>query len=164
MTPHPQPHGAPPSPRRHRAGPRARALLLLAVPLLAAGQAPPPDGPPEAPHPLWGTWKFTLADGICAETYHFRRDGTTVVTSGAEVSESVYTISALPSAKGYYKLFDRITRGNGKKDCTGAVTAPGREATTYIRFHPTGTMLIFCESESLDNCIGPLARIPDEEM
>lgn len=139
------------------------ALTSVAAPALA--QAGPGDTPPLDPvHPILGTWKFTLADGICAETYHFRKDGTTVVTSGAEVSESAYEISPAPSAKGYYRLVDRITRDNGKKDCTGEVMKAGREATTYVRFHPSGDMIIFCESESLGNCIGPLNRIPDEEM
>lgn len=141
------------------------ALLLLDLALAARAQVPAPaPAAPPPPHPLWGTWKFTLSDGICAETYHFRRDGTTVVTSGAEVTESAYQISPGPSARGYYRLVDRITRDNGKSDCTGSVTKAGREATTYIRFHPSGDMIIFCESESLDNCIGPLNRIPDEEM
>jgi hypothetical protein len=141
-------------------------LWVLALLLAARAGAAAPDAPPalDPVHPIVGTWKFTLADGICAETYHFRKDGTTVVTSGAEVTESAYEISAAPSARGYYKLVDRITRDNGKKDCTGELTKVGREATTYIRFHPSGDMIIFCESESLDNCIGPLNRIPDEEM
>ena len=107
---------------------------------------------------------MTLDDGICAETYHFRKDGTTVVTSGTEVTESSYSISPAPSARGYYRLFDRITRSNGKPDCTGKVTQSGREATTYVRVHPSGEMIIFCDAESLDNCFGPLKRIPDEEM
>ena len=142
------------------------ALLALDLALVASAQVPVPAAPPPEtpPHPIWGTWKFTLSDGICAETYHFRRDGTTVVTSGAEVTESTYQISPGPSARGYYRLVDRITRDNGKPDCTGTITKTGREATTYIRFHPSGEMIIFCESESLDNCIGPLNRIPDEEM
>jgi hypothetical protein len=132
----------------------------------AQPQFPPADPPPalDSSHPILGTWKFVLADGICAETYHFRRDGTTVVTSGAEVSESVFEISAAPSARGYYKLVDRITRHNGKKDCTGETLKVGQQATTFIRIHPSGNLLIFCESESLDACIGPLNRIPDEEM
>jgi hypothetical protein len=139
---------------------------VLALTVLTAARAAPPDAPPplDPAHPILGTWKYTLADGICAETYHFRKDGTTVVTSGAEVSESVYEISATPSARGFYKLMDRITRDNGKKDCTGEIMKVGREATTYVRFHPSGDMIIFCESESLGNCIGPLNRIPDEEM
>jgi hypothetical protein len=141
-------------------------VLAVVTLSLAHGQSGQAEAPPtlDPAHPILGTWKFTLADGICAETYHFRKDGTTVVTSGAEVSESVYEISAVPSPKGYYKLVDRITRHNGKKDCTGEMMKVGQEATTFIRFHPSGDLIIFCESESLNSCIGPLNRIPDEEM
>jgi len=138
------------------------AMLAVANLALPTWAQSPPGG--AAPHPIWGTWKMTLDDGICAETYHFRKDGTTVVTSGTEVTESSYSISPAPSARGYYRLFDRITRTNGKPDCTGKVTQSGREATTYVRVHPSGEMIIFCDSESLDNCFGPLKRIPDEEM
>jgi len=148
-------------------GPRALLPIALVLALAAAAPAWCRVVPPLAPaaiHPIWGTWKFTLADGICAETYHFRKDGTTVVTSGAQVTERAYEISAGPSARGYYRLVDRITRDNGKQDCTGALALPGRESTTYIRFHPSGAMLVFCESESLDNCLGPLNRLPEEAM
>ncbi len=155
------------SPPRTQAQPQSQPISQAQ----AQPQMPPADGAPADPppaldpaHPILGTWKFVLADGICAETYHFRRDGTTVVTSGAEVSESVFEISAAPSARGFYKLVDRITRHNGKKDCTGETLKVGQQATTFIRIHPSGNLLIFCESESLDACIGPLNRIPDEEM
>src|SRR5689334_11414733 len=86
---------------------------LLMSPL-AGAQVAPPDH-----HPIVGIWKLSLPDLGCSETYRFRPDGTTLVTSAQEISESEYRIPAKPSAKGYYRLEDRITKDNGKKDCAG---------------------------------------------
>src|SRR5437868_6399946 len=98
--------------------------------------------PPEPPsnHPILGIWKLSLPQVGCAETYHFRGDGTSLVTSAEEVSESEYQIPAKPSAKGFYKLEDRIVKDNGKKDCAGAITKVGTRATNYLRFHPSGAL------------------------
>lgn len=75
--------------------------VLLSVAMLApqALAAPPP-----ADHPILGIWRFTLPDGSCSEIYRFRADGTTLVTSAEEVSESTFNIPAQPSASGFYKL------------------------------------------------------------
>ena len=64
---------------------------LLCAP--ASAQAAPP-----ADHPILGIWKLSLPDLGCSETYRFRGDGTTLVTSADEVSESEYQIPAKPSA------------------------------------------------------------------
>jgi len=109
-------------------------------------------------HPLVGRWTFTLPDGSCTETYHFRSDGTSVVTSGDEIAESVFDIAAKPDAHGFYKWTDELVKDNGKKDCAGEVTAIGKVVTNYILFSPGGDQFIICAQQSLDACFGPLER------
>jgi hypothetical protein len=130
------------------------ALLVASLPAHAA-----PPAPPAPDHPVLGTWKFTLPGGKCSETYTIRPDGTTLVTSGEEVAESNYEISAQPSAQGYYKWTDIITKDNGKKDCSGEVMTLGHEATNYIKLHPSGEAIIVCREESLKACFGPMVRM-----
>ena len=140
-----------------RASVLAAAIAVAAS--LASAEAP---RRPKTNHPILGTWIFAVPDTDCEETYYVRQDGTTLVTSGKEVAESVYQIDDEPSAKGYYKNTDRITKDNGKPDCAGDITKVGTEVTHYIRFHPTGDMLIICKDESLDACFGPLYRLGGE--
>ena len=85
-----------------------------------------------------------------------------LVLSAAEVSESEYDIQAAPSAKGFYRMVDRVVRDNGKLDCEGEVTKVGTTDTNFVRFHPTGTLFVLCTSESLDSCIGPFRRVPGQ--
>ena len=130
------------------------AMLLLLV-LCGARAAPLPV----ASHPILGIWLFVLPDASCFETYRFRGDGTTLVTSAAEVSESTFTIPDKPSAKGFYKLDDIIVKDNGKRDCGGTVTKVGTRATNYVLFNPTGTLFLLCVAESTEQCIGPFRRV-----
>ena len=130
-------------------------LCFLSGPALAA--------PPTATHPIVGIWRLTLPELGCSETYRFRADGTSLVTSAEEVSESEYKIPDKPSAKGYYRLDDRITKDNGKKDCAGAVMKVGTRATNFIRFHPSGALFLMCADESMEACIGPFERVQGEE-
>jgi len=109
-------------------------------------------------HPLLGSWKVTLPDGSCSETYFFRSDGTSLVTSADEVAESDFEVSLEPTDKGFYKLVDKIVRDNGKQDCQGNVTTVGQQATNFITFHPSGQMFLMCREESLEACIGPFRR------
>ena len=99
---------------------RARAVLFLlsclGAPALVAAPAVA-SADVAAGHPLLGIWRLTVPGTECAETYRFRADGTTFVTSAAEVSESVYTVSAQPDKQGFYRLQDRIVKDNGKPDC-----------------------------------------------
>jgi hypothetical protein len=139
-------------------------LALLAVAVAASVglvRADPPHRP-KTSHPILGSWTFAVPDTDCEETYYMRQDGTTLVTSGDEVAESVYEIADEPSPKGFYKNTDRIVKDNGKKDCAGEVTKVGTEVTNYIRFHPSGNMMIICRDESLDACFGPLFRLGGE--
>ena len=132
--------------------------LLAAAPF--AGAAPPA---PAANHPILGIWKLSLPDLGCSEVYRFRGDGTTLVTSAEEVSESEYRIPDKPSAKGFYKLEDRIVKDNGKKDCAGAIMKVGQQATNFVRFHPSGELFLMCSDESMEACIGPFQRVEGEE-
>ena len=131
------------------------ALGLTPSAVMAAGVS--------SDHPVLGTWTFTVPGTACSETYRFRTDGTTFVTSGQEVSESAYKIAAKPSVKGFYKWNDTIIKDNGKPDCGGEITTIGAEATNFVRFHPSGELMIVCRDESLDNCFGPLKRVHGQE-
>jgi hypothetical protein len=119
-------------------------------------------GPPEE-HPIVGVWEFTLPDGRCTETYLFRADGTSLVTSAQEVAETAYKIEREPGASGFYKMVDTVTRDNGKQDCSGSVTEVGHTSTNYLRFHPSGDLLLMCRAESFDACFGPLRRLPVQD-
>ena len=135
---------------------------LFAVSLLAA--APAASAAPPAPsHPILGIWKLSLPTLRCSETYRFRGDGTTLVTSAEEVSESEFSIPDKPSEKGFYKLEDRIVKDNGKKDCSGAIMKVGTRATNFVRFHPSGELFLMCSDETMETCIGPFERVEGEE-
>jgi len=136
------------------------AVLCGAVLMGVAASAP---AAPPADHPILGIWKLSLPDLGCSETYRFRGDGTTLVTSAQEVSESEYRIPDKPSAKGFYRLEDRIVKDNGKKDCAGAIMKPGTTATNYIRFHPSNAIFLMCADETMNTCIGPFERVQGEE-
>lgn len=143
----------------------ASLVALLVVLLLASLAASPAFAvPPAANHPLIGVWRLSLDGGMCFETYRFRQDGTSLVTSAGEVSESDFAIGAQPSARGFYKLEDRIVKDNGKPDCSGEVMKVGAKATNYLQFHPSGDMFLMCASEALDVCIGPFQRIKGEQI
>ena len=141
----------------------AEAATFVAAALLAslAAAADPPVVPN---HPLIGTWRFTVPDGSCAETYRFRADGTSHVTSGEEVAETEFRVSAKPSRKGFYEWVDTIVKDNGKKDCAGQITDVGRKTTTYIQFDARAQRFIVCQDESLDACFGPLRRVGGEDI
>ena len=132
-------------------------LALLAATVQAVQAAP---AAPSASHPLLGIWTLSIPQLGCSETYHFRGDGTTLVKSAAEVSESEFTVAEKPSAKGFYKLEDRIVKDNGKEDCSGEIMQIGTRATNYLRFHPSGARFVMCENETMETCIGPFERAP----
>jgi hypothetical protein len=143
-------------------------LLVLSTSLLAAAlpgalpavAAPASAASPSASHPLLGIWVLSIPQLGCSETYHFRGDGTTLVKSADEVSESEFTVAERPSVKGFYKLEDRIVKDNGKQDCSGEVMQIGTRATNYLRFHPSGARFVMCRDESMEACIGPFERMP----
>jgi len=135
----------------------APALLLT----LSTAFAPAPAmAAPSASHPLLGIWTLSIPQLGCAETYHFRGDGTTLVKSAQEVSESEFTVAEKPSAKGFYKLEDRIVKDNGKQDCSGEIMKIGTRATNFLLFHPSGARFVMCRDETMETCIGPFERAP----
>lgn len=136
------------------------ALLLAAAAVAAAVHAQPKPRAPSASHPLLGIWTLSIPQLACSETYHFRGDGTSLVKSKEEVSESEFTVAEKPSAKGFYKLEDRIVKDNGKQDCSGEIMKVGERFTNYVRFHPSGARFVLCQDESMETCIGPFERAP----
>lgn len=141
---------------------RALAGMLLSfLAVVAPGHAAPPAL--SANHPIVGIWRLALPELHCVETYRFRGDGTTLVTSKEEISESEYRIPDKPSAKGFYKLEDRIVKDNGKQDCAGEIMKVGTQATNFLRFHPSGALFLMCSDETMEACIGPFERVEGEE-
>lgn len=134
------------------------AALALAVPVPSTAAAV------YANHPLVGTWRFDVPETGCAEVYRFRGDGTSVVTSGAEIAETEFEVSAKPSSKGFYIWTDTIVKDNGKRDCSGQITEVGRKTTNYIRFDRSGRQFIVCRGQSLDACFGPFRRMGGEAV
>jgi hypothetical protein len=133
------------------------ALLVGSLLAVQGASAGPPEPAPN--HPILGIWVLSLPEIGCSETYHFRGDGTSLVTSAQEVSETEFQIPPTPSEKGFYKLEDRIVKDNGKKDCAGVVTKVGTRATNFVRFHPSGALFLMCADESMQSCIGPFERV-----
>jgi hypothetical protein len=134
-------------------------LIPLAATLLAAGCLAAQPAP-SASHPLLGIWTLSIPQLACSETYHFRGDGTALVRSKEEISESEFTVADKPSAKGFYKLEDRIVKDNGKADCSGEIMQIGARVVNYLRFHPSGARFVMCSTEAMDTCIGPFERAP----
>ena len=116
---------------------------------------------PPATHPLYGKWTWTLSKTNCTETYEFRPDNTTLISSGDERAESRFSISEHPDANGFYRMTDTTTKSNGRTGCDGESggTPVGDTATSYIFFHPTKSEMLMCEEPSFDSCMGPLRRI-----
>jgi hypothetical protein len=133
-------------------------LLLFVVLGAQCASAAPTQAPSGSP--ILGIWKLSLPDIGCSEVYRFRADGTSLVTSADEVSESEFLIPARPSDKGFYRLEDTVVKDNGKKDCAGEVMKVGTRAINYLRFHPSGVLFPLCADESMSSCIGPFERVP----
>lgn len=131
--------------------PRKACAMLAAALLVPAALA----AAPRRDHPLLGSWKIQVPGGQCVETYLFKPDGTSLVTSAREVSQGEFEVSDQPGAAGFYRLRDRIVHNNAQPDCMGAVTPPGSEVQRFLRFDPTGRRFLMCDAENLDACIGP---------
>jgi hypothetical protein len=142
---------------------RLAVRTILAAALAAAGAAAH-AAPLRSDHPIIGTWKITLPDGTCSETYRIRADGTTLVFSHEEVAESTFVITDKPDKNGFYKEVDTIVKDNGKHDCTGGITKPGQAVTNYLQFHPSGDMFLMCVERNLERCIGPFVRVKGQAI
>jgi hypothetical protein len=143
-----------------------RAIAVVCSTVLAASVGA--AAPVRSDHPLLGLWRLPYPGSACWEIYRIEPDGTTLVTSAEEEAESVFTVTDLPSERGFYKWVDRIVRDNGGKDCGGKVTTPGAEMTRYVLMLPSGKVFVLCEDEDeeLETCVGPFLRIeaPDGDV
>ncbi len=146
------------------------ALLCSAAAAQAAGPAPTPVPKSTAiasaaatQHPLAGRWAWTLPGKSCTETlaYSAGTSGTRQGSSGDEVTQSRYEVSAMPSLLGFYRLTETVTQSNAKPDCSGDLhEAASEPVTRYVQFSPKKDQLIVCKEESLQACFGPLKRSP----
>jgi hypothetical protein len=161
-----------PSPIHKTHLPRALTCVVLAALFtsLAAAQGlkpspsirPPASAPAAntATHPLVGTWSWTLPGKTCAETWQYRTDGRRLGTSGEEVTQADYLVSATPTSAGFYPLTETVTNSNGKRDCSGDLHADGDERVVrFIQFSPKRDQFIVCKAASLEACFGPLKRV-----
>jgi hypothetical protein len=140
-----------------RSGAICAALLALILGLYGI-EARGAGKPIAADHPIVGTWTYELPGSHCHEVFHIRPDGTTLFTSGSEIATSEFEITETPSPKGYYLMVDTIVRDNGKRDCLGQSTPVGHRASLFVRFNPAADVLVLCQDESAESCIGPLHR------
>ncbi|WP_411883187.1 hypothetical protein [Polaromonas sp. YR568] len=145
---------------------RMPACLLVAALLCGAATAQPakpaaPKSPATAtPHPLIGTWSWTLPGKQCSETWRYRADGRRLGTSGEEVTQGDYQVPAQPTSAGFYALTETVTNSNGKRDCSGDLHADGDESVLrFIQFSPKRDQFIVCKTASLEACFGPLKRV-----
>jgi hypothetical protein len=142
----------------------AAALLLITILGMSAARsiaADPASAPATALHPITGKWTWTLPGKACLETIHYRADGKRLGTSGEEVTEGDFQITPKPSLFGFYRISETLTVANGKRDCAGDLHVAGDESSIrFIQFSPKNDQLIFCKTESLQACFGPLRRAP----
>jgi hypothetical protein len=138
-----------------------KKIFLSIVSLILASTAQAEEfsrSPLPENHPLLGTWRIELPDMKCFEEYELRADGTKLSMSGQERNESEFMISVVPSAQGFYKWTDKITKNNGKPDCSGSNTQLGHIAVNYVRIHPSGTRFLLCEAEDIKSCYAEFQR------
>jgi hypothetical protein len=140
---------------------RRRATLFTAAVLACTAVSAQEDfaqtALPET-HPLLGRWRIELPDLKCFEEYHLRADGTKLSMSGEERNESKFMIALVPGPSGFYKWTDKIVKGNGKPDCSGAKTELGHVAVNYVRLHPSGQKFLLCEAENMKSCYAEFTR------
>ena len=139
-------------------GIRARLLIGTAACVLAGRAPAEPPSPPAPQHPLIGTWQLSLPGTKCIETYEYRADGSAHTLSAEEQTDTQYTVSATPDAKGIYVLTETILRSNGKRDCSGQLTPVGRAVRLYLA--PLRGGFLMCFDAALQGCVGPMTRVP----
>ncbi|MDB5931526.1 MAG: hypothetical protein JWR60_3233 [Polaromonas sp.] len=138
------------------------ALLCGALPAWSAPAAPAaPVVPAQAgPHPIEGSWRWTLPAQKCTEAWNYQSGGLRTSTSGEEVLQSRYEITPMPSLLGFYRISETVTESNGKPDCAGDLhELTGEPVVRFIQFSPRQDQLIVCKAESLKACFGPLKRL-----
>ncbi len=128
---------------------------LVAVLAVAAAQAAHPVA--RADHPILGTWQLAIPGTGCLETYEYRPDGTVHSVSAAEQIDSDFEVGAQPNAAGLYVLEEKITRSNGKPDCSGRITPTDKPLTLYLA--PLRGGFLLCLDAGLRRCLGPMLRL-----
>lgn len=140
---------------------RTPLFFALALCSLFSAHAAKPLTSAAAPHPLAGSWSWTLPGKSCTEQLDYRANGTRQGSSGEETTKSRYEVAPIPSLLGFYRLTETVTDSNGKPDCSGdRHEAPGAPVTRFIQFSPKKDQLIVCREESLMACFGPFKRLP----
>lgn len=135
------------------------ATAVFSLALLSSLYAQEPSRVPLAEnHPLIGTWRIELPEMKCFEEYELHANGTKLSMSGQERNEAEFVISAIPSAKGFYKWTDTITKNNDMPDCSGAKTPLGHVSINYVRLHPNGSRFLLCEAEDMNTCYAEFQR------
>ena len=136
-------------------------LFVLGLSFVAAPLAVPAR---DSEHPIIGTWTWTPEGKNCKEVYEWRANHTGHVTSGEEVTETRFTVSAKPDRHGFYKFVDEVVKDNRGKDCADSTKDnTGEKVTYYIQIHPSGDQIRICLKPSENSCFGPLMRLPELE-
>lgn len=114
---------------------------------------------PVARSPILGRWRWSSKDGRCTEQHEYRADGTATVHSGGEVLQKTYTIERYKGGP-YYLVHEQVTASNGGKDCTGSVTAVGKQSGLFVL--PTNDGGYYtCSSDEGWGCFGTAGRARD---
>lgn len=136
-----------------------RPIVLAASLWMAATHAPAQTTATSDRPSLKGSWQYRPSETGCAEQYFFRSDGTLMVQSAHEISESTYVLADQPERGGFYKFETQVTQTNGRHDCQGKQTPVGKQSSSYLRFQANGNRLILCREANLSACMGPLVRL-----
>lgn len=136
------------------------AAALLSATALQAAPAPRSEGA-DPNSTLVGKWAWTLPGTQCTETYDYRPDGKLYVISGDEKSDNTYEIVPHDNAHQFIKIQATIVKDHGGEDCTeSSEDNTGGEHVFYLVFQPGGEQHAMCPSAALNQCVGPLRRVP----
>jgi hypothetical protein len=117
------------------------------------------SNPPVRAHgnPILGNWRWSSKDGRCKEHHEYRADGTATVRSGDEVLQKSYTIERYKGGA-YFLVHEEVKASNGGKDCTGQVTAVGKQSGMFVL--PTNDGGYYtCSSDEGWGCFGTASRV-----
>ncbi len=140
---------------------QAQAPASAPVPAPAAAPAPAPAVSRTAlpaDHPLLGSWKLQIPNVACDGMLQVRANGTTRVTSAAQVVEADVDLSAKPAESGFYRLTEKITTENGQVNCIGKKIQVGQGGTNYVILDRGGDEFLMCAREDINSCVGPFVR------
>ncbi len=111
-------------------------------------------------NPLQGTWEWVNIKNSCVEVYIFGIEQSGHITSGEETSTARYEIADKPTSNGFYKVMLSIVKDNGGKDCGESYEDnTGDVYNKFVMFHPSGNQYVSCDTEDINDCVGPFKRI-----